>query len=68
MLTVTVSPEPSNILWENLETPMVAGMVRKAITATITVTMLLVSLALVIVVKQVKADVEKGERERVAKN
>ncbi|GMI01404.1 hypothetical protein TrVE_jg10724 [Triparma verrucosa] len=59
-LEVDVSPEPSNILWENLETTAVAGMIRKAITGTVTVSMLLVSLALVIIVKQVKEDVEKA--------
>ena len=59
-LVVEASPEPSNIMWENLETPMASSVVRKTITATITITMLLVSLALVIIVKQVKANVEKS--------
>ncbi|GMH90450.1 hypothetical protein TL16_g11773 [Triparma laevis f. inornata] len=59
-LEVDVSPEPSNILWENLETTFFAGLIRKTITATVTITMLLVSLALVIIVKQVKEDVEKA--------
>jgi len=57
-LTITESPEPSNIMWENLETTYISSLIRKTITATITITMLIISLALVILVKAVKKDVE----------
>jgi len=59
-LTVKESPEPSNIMWENLETSYVSGLVRKAFTATVTIAMLVISLALVIIVKAVKANVEQA--------
>jgi hypothetical protein len=57
-LTVDESPEPSNIMWENLETTYFSGLARKAITATVTIITLVISLALVILVKAVKEDVE----------
>ncbi len=58
-LKITTSPEPSNILWENLETSSVEGTIRKTITSIITLSMLLISLALVIIVQTSKEAVAK---------
>ena len=53
-LTISTSPEPSNILWENLETSKFSAFVRKSITTMVTFVMLLVSLAIVLVVQSNK--------------
>ncbi len=50
-LAVSQAPEPSNIKWENLEVRGHAARARVVLTSVLTVTMLLVSLAILIVLK-----------------
>jgi len=49
-LKVREAPEPSNILWENLETSGFSLFLRKAVTSTVTISMLAISLATIVLV------------------
>ena len=59
-LNVETCSEPSNIIWENLEDSELSRYMRKFVTSLVTISMLVVSLALVILVKRAKKDVESN--------
>ena len=49
-LRISEAPEPSNIIWENLETNGLSLFLRKAVTSAVTISMLAISLATIVVV------------------